>query len=178
MGIKRSTLYYQPKGNLDKKIKEAGIKDKIATISREHPYYGYRRITAQLRRNKVIVNHKKALKMMKELGIQGRIKHKYITTTDSKHHNKIYSNLIKDKELTGINQVWCADITYIRILNGFIYLAAIIDIYLRKIVGYAIGKTLSPKLAITALSMAIATRKTDNLIYHSDQGSKFPVKII
>lgn len=72
---------------------------------------------------------------MKELGIQGRIKRRYITTTNSKHNNRIYSNLIKDKELTGINQVWCADITYIRILNGFVYLAAIIDIYSRKIVG-------------------------------------------
>ncbi|GAH80909.1 unnamed protein product, partial [marine sediment metagenome] len=83
--------------------------------------------------------------MMKELGIQGRIKHKYITTTNSKHNNKIYSNLVKDKEPTGINQIWCSDITYIRILNGFVYLSAIIDIYSRKIVGYAIGKTLSPK---------------------------------
>jgi len=176
MGIKRSTLYYQPKGNFDKKIKETDIKNKIKDISYKHPYYGYRRITAQLRRDKVIVNHKKVLKMMKELGIQGRIKRKYITTTNSKHNNKIYSNLIKDKELTGINQVWCADITYIRILNGFVYLAAIIDIYSRKIVGYAIGKTLSPKLAITALNMAIATRNTDNLIHHSDQGIQYACK--
>jgi len=99
-------------------------------------------------------------------------------TTNSKHNNKIYSNLIKDKELTGINQVWCADITYIRILNSFIYLAAIIDIYSRKIVGYALGKTLSLKLAIAALNMAIATRNTNNLIHHSDQGRKFPVKNI
>jgi len=110
---------------------------------------------------------------MKELGIQGRIKRKYIATTNSKHNNRIYSNLIKDKELTGINQVWFADITYIRILNGFVYLAAILDIYSRKIVGYAIGKTLFPKLAITTLNMTIAARKTDNLIHHSDQRSKF-----
>ncbi len=116
MGIKRATLYYQPKGNLDKKIKETDIKNKIKDISYKHPYYGYRRITAQLRRDQVIINHKKVLKMMKELGIQGRIKRKYIATTNSKHNNRIYSNLIKDKELTGINQVWCADITYIRIL--------------------------------------------------------------
>ena len=178
MGIKRSTLYYQRKINIHKRQKELKIRKKIADISREHPYYGYRRITARLRRDKLIVNHKKVLKIMKELGIQGRIKHKYITTTNSKHHNKIYSNLIKNKELTGINKVWCTDITYIRILNGFVYLAAIIDIYSRKIVGYAIGKTLSPKLAIAALSMAIATRKTDNLIHHSDQGIRIPVKII
>ncbi len=173
MGIKRSTLYYQPKGNLDKRIKETDIKNKIKDISYKHPYYGYRRITAQLRRDKVIVNHKKILKIMKELGVQGRIKHKYVTTTNSKHNNKIYSNLIKDKELTGINQVWCADITYIRILNGFVYLSAIIDIYSRKIVGYAIDKTLSSELAITALNMAITTRKTDNLIHHLRSG--YPV---
>ncbi len=173
MGIKRSTLYYQRKINIHKKQKELRIRKKIEDISREHPYYGYRRITAQLRRDKLIVNHKKVLKIMKELGIQGRIKHKYITTTNSKHNNRIYSNLIKDKELTGINQVWCADITYIRILNGFVYLAAILDIYSRKIVGYAIGKTLSSKLVIVALNMAIATRKTDNLIHHLRSG--YPV---
>ncbi|GAH85303.1 unnamed protein product, partial [marine sediment metagenome] len=114
--------------------------------------------------------------MMKELGIQGRIKRKYIATTNSRHNNKIYSNLIKDKELTGINQIWCADITYIRILNGFVYLSAIIDIYSRKIVGYAIGKTLSPKLAIAALNMAIATRNTKGLIHHSDQGIQYTCK--
>jgi len=178
MDIKRSTLYYQRKINIHRKQKEVKIRKKISDISREHPYYGYRRITASLRRDNVIVNHKKVLKMMKELGIQCRIKRRYITTTNSKHNNKIYPNLVKDKEITGINQVWCADITYIRILNGFVYLSAIIDIYSRKIVGYAIGKTLSPKLAIVALNMAIATRNTDNLIHHSDQGRKFPVKII
>ena len=113
---------------------------------------------------------------MQEMGIQGRIKRKYISTTNSKHNNKIYFNLVKDKELTGINQIWCADITYIRILNGFVYLAAIIDIYSWKIVGYAIGKTLSPKLAITALSMAIATRNTDNLIHYSDKGIQYTCK--
>jgi hypothetical protein len=77
MSIKRSTLYYQPK--INKKQKELGIRKKIEDISQEHPYYGYGRITASLRRDKVIVNHKKVLKMMKELGIQGRIKRKYIT---------------------------------------------------------------------------------------------------
>jgi len=176
MGIKRSTLYYRSKDKLDKKTKEAGIKNKIANISQEHPYYGYRRITAQLRRDKVIVNHKKVLRIMKEMGIQGRIKSKYIVTTNSKHNNRTYPNLIKDKEIIGINQVWSADITYIRILAGFVYLAAIIDIYSRKIVGYAIGKTLSSELTIAALNMAIATRNTDNLIHHSDRGIQYTCK--
>jgi len=78
--------------------------------------------------------------------------------------------LIKDKEFTGINQIWCANITYIRMLNGFVYLASILDIYSRKIAGYAIGRTLSFELAIIALNMAIATRKTDNLIHHLRSG--------
>jgi len=96
MAIKRSTLYYKRKINIHKEQKELRIRKKIEDISWEHPYYGYRRITAQLRRDKVIVNHKKVLKMMKELGIQGRTKRKYITTTNRRHNNKIYPNLIKD----------------------------------------------------------------------------------
>jgi len=85
MDIKRSTLYYQPKSNLDKKRKEADIKDRIAAISYKHPYYGYRRMTAQLKREKVMINHKRVLRMMRELGIQGRIKRKYNSITNSKH---------------------------------------------------------------------------------------------
>ena len=104
MDIKRSTLYYRAKSN--KKIKEADIKNKIATISYKHSYYGYRRMTAQLKREKVRINHKRVLRMMRELGIQGKIKHQYITTTtNSKHNNKIYPNLIKDKMVTRSNLV-------------------------------------------------------------------------
>jgi len=176
MDIKRSTLYYRQKDNPDKKIKEADIKDKIATISYKHPYYGYRRMTAQLKREKLMINHKRVLRMMREMGIQGRIKRKYTTTTNSRHNNKIYPNLITKLKITRINQLWCSDITYIRILNGFVYLSAIIDVYSRKIVGYAIGKTLCPELTVTALKMAIATRKTDNLIHHSDQGIQYTCK--
>jgi len=165
MGIKKSPLYCKPKKNIIKKQKELRIRKKIEDISGEHPYYGYQSMTAQLRRDQVIINHKKVLKIMQEMGIQGRVKRKYIATTNSQHNNRIYSNLIKDREITGINQVWCTDITTIRIFSDFVYLTAIIDIYSRKIVGYAFG-TLSPKLGITALNMAIATKKTDNLIHH------------
>jgi transposase InsO family protein len=176
MDIKRSTLYYQKKDNPNEKIKEADIKDKIATISYKHPYYGYRRMTAQLKREKLIINHKRVLRMMRKMGIQGRIKRKYISTTNSRHNNRVYPNLITKLKVIRIDQLWCSDITYIRILNGFVYLAAIIDVYSRKIVGYAIGKTLCPELTITALKMAIATRKTNNLIHHSDQGIQYTCK--
>jgi|LDZT01.1.fsa_nt_gi transposase InsO family protein len=176
MDIKRSTFYYQKKVNIPKIQQEISLKEKIQQITCQHPYYGYRRITAQLHRENININHKRVLRMMRELGIQARIKRKYVTTTNSRHNNTIYPNLIKDKVVTGINQVWCSDITYISILFGFVYLAVIIDIYSRKIVGYAIGKTLSPQLAITALKMAIANRNTDRLIHHSDQGIQYTCK--
>ena len=176
MGIQRSTFYYQKKVNIPKIQQEILLKEKIQQIACSHPYYGYRRITAQLKREKININHKRVLRMMRELGIQARIKRKYVATTNSRHNNTIYPNLIKDKVVTGINQVWCSDITYISILFGFVYLAVIIDIYSRKIVGYAIGKTLSPQLAIAALKMAIANRNTDKLIHHSDQGIQYTCK--
>ena len=119
------------------------------------------------------INHKRVLRLMRKMGIQVRIKRKYVTTTNSRHNHPIYPNLIKDRIINGINQVWCSDITYIRILTGFVYLAAIIDIYSRKIVGYAIAKTLSPELTIAALHMAIANRDTNKLIHHSDQGVQY-----
>ena len=176
MDIKRSTFYYQKKVNITTIQQEISLKERIQKIAYQHPYYGYRRITAQLHREKVNINHKRVLRIMRELGIQGRIKRKYVTTTNSKHNNQIYPNLIKDFLTTGINQVWCSDITYISILFGFVYLAVIIDIYSRKIVGYAIGKSLSSELAIAALKMAIANRNTDKLIHHSDQGIQYTCK--
>jgi len=173
MGIPRATFYYQKKENRAKKQQEVFFQEKIQQIAYRHPYYGYRRITAQLRRKNIIVNHKRVLRMMRELGIQGRIKRKYVITTNSKHHNTIYPNLIKDKVVTGINQVWCSDITYIRILTGFVYLAAILSMQSRRVVGYAIGKSLSPELTLVALKMALANRKISNLIHHSDQGVQY-----
>jgi putative transposase len=122
------------------------------------------------------INHNRVLRIMRELGIQGRIKHKYVTTTNSRHNNRVYPNLIKNFLTTGINQVWCSDITYISIRFGFVYLAVIIDIYSRKIVGHAIGKILSPHLTIAALKMAIASRDIDKLIHHSDQGIQYTCK--
>jgi len=176
MGINRSTYYYQVKNNKEQKQQKVLLKEKIQQIAYEHPYYGYRRITAQLHRENIKVNHKRVLKMMRHLGIQTRIKRRYTTTTNSKHNNRIYPNFIKDFLANSINQVWCSDISYISIRFGFVYLAVIIDIYSRRIVGYAIGKTLSPELAITALNMAIADRNTDKLIHHSDQGIQYTCK--
>jgi putative transposase len=173
MGIPRSTFYYQKKENGVKGQQEILLKYKIQDIAHHYPYYGYRRITAQLHRENVRVNHKRVLRIMHQLGIQGRIKRRYTITTNSRHSHPIYPNLIKEKIVTGINQVWCSDITYIRILISFVYLAVIIDIYSRKVVGYAIGRTLTPELTLSTLKMALANRKIGNLIHHSDQGVQY-----
>jgi len=173
MGIKISTYYYQKKVNMAKIQQEILLKEKIQQIAYEYPYYGYRRITAQLHRENMTINHKRVLRIMRQLGIQGRIKRRYTVTTNSKHSHRIYPNLIKEKTVTDINQIWCSGITYIRILTGFVYLAVIIDIYSRRIVGYALGRTLSPELTLAALKMALATRKIDHLIHHSDQGIQY-----
>lgn len=173
MGIKRSTYYYQKKEDSANAQQEILLQEKIQRIAYQYPYYGYRRITAQLQRENFKVNHKRVLRLMRKMCIQARIKRKYVTTTNSRHNNRVYPNLIRDFLTTGINQVWCSDITYIRIPTGFVYLAVIIDIYSRKIVGYAIAKTLSPELTIAALHMAITNRNTDELIHHSDQGVQY-----
>ena len=109
MGIPRSTYYYPKKENSAKEQQEELLlKEKIQEIAYQYPYYGYRRITAQLQREKIKVNHKRVLRLMRQLGIQGRIKRRYITTTNSRHSHRIYPNLIKEKFVTGINQVWCS----------------------------------------------------------------------
>ena len=173
MGISRSTYYYRPKKNIEKKKRDADIADTIEAICYEHPYYGYRRITAALRRKGMVVNHKKVAKMMKKMGIQCRKARRFAVTTNSKHNLRVYPNLAKDLVIERTDQLWCADITYIRILTGFVYLAALIDAFSRKIVGYAIGRSLAAKLPLEALKMAIRARNTDNLIHHSDKGIQY-----
>ncbi len=173
MDISRSTYYYRPRRNLAKKKRDADIADLIEAICYEHPYYGYRRVTAALKRKGMVVNHKKVLKIMKKMGIQCRKRKRFAVTTDSKHTLKVYPNLAKDLILNRTDQLWCADITYIRIFTGFVYLAALIDAFSRYIVGYAIGKTLAAKLPLEALKMAVRGRNTDDLIHHSDKGIQY-----
>lgn len=173
MEIPESTYHYRPKYNIAKKKRDADIADAIEKIATDFPSYGYRRITAALRRKEMTVNHKKVAKIMKNMGIQCRKKKRFVSTTDSKHSLRTYPNLAKGLVLERTDQLWCADITYIRIVTGFVYLAALIDAFSRKIVGYALGMTLAAELALEALKMAIAERNTDNLIHHSDKGIQY-----
>ena len=165
MGISRSTYYYRPKDKKEKEKRDRDLCKKIKAVCYRYPFYGYRRVTAALKRKGVVVNHKKVLNLMKEMGIQVKKRKRYTRTTNSCHNLKVYPNLIKNLPVERMDQVWCSDITYIGLLSGFVYLAAIIDAFSRKVVGYAIAKTLAAELALEALRMALATRNTSDLIH-------------
>ena len=149
----------------------------IKAIAVEFTKYGYRRIKAELDRRKICVNRKKVLKIMKKQGLLAKQKKAFkIRTTNSDHGFLVYSNLAKDLEPTDINQLWVADITYVRIIKGHVYLAVIIDVYSRKCVGWELNRSLDAQLSLNALHMAIKKRKPlgiDGLIHHSDQGVQY-----
>ena len=171
MGLARSTYYEAPAAQ---SVGEAEIVERIATICAEFPRYGYRRVTAQLHRDCVIVNHKKVMRIMREQGLTVRPRRRFVATTDSNHDGPIFPNLAKHVVPTGPNQLWVTDITYIAIAAGFVYLAAILDAWSRRVVGYAIARSIDTRLTIAALKAAIAMRKPPpGCIHHSDRGSQY-----
>lgn len=169
MGISRSTYYYKPK----RKPPDMELAAKIEDIALDYPYYGYRRITAELKRQGLKVNHKRVLRLMRDKNLLCRAVRTFKATTDSSHGLRKYPNLIYDLVPCRIDQLWHADITYIRIATSFVYLAALVDGYSRKVIGYGLGRTLSSDLAIEALKDAIFKRNTSDLIHHSDQGLQY-----
>jgi len=136
--------------------------------------YGYRRVTAELRRRGLRVNHKRVARLMREdnlLAVQPRA---FVVTTDSKHELEVYLNLAGRMKLTAINQLWVADITYIRLQTEFVYLAVVLDAFSRKVVGWALERTLATRLAKAALEQAIAERQpAPGLVHHSDRGVQY-----
>ena len=175
MNIARSTFYYKPKEKLFEKLQEdADLQDEMERICLEFPRYGYRRVTKELHRRGWIVNHKRVLRIMRENDLLCRIRRGRIRTTDADHSFPVFPNLIKDLAATSINQVWVADITYIRILTAFVYLAVILDLYSRKVIGYALSRHIDAKLTLSALRMAIRDRSpTSGCVHHSDQGVQY-----
>ena len=157
-------------------VKEAmEVRSTIQQIVLEHRRrYGYRRVTAELRRRGMFVNHKRVARMMREdnlLAVQPRA---FVVTTDSKHELEVYLNLAKRMKLTGINQLWVADITYIRLQAEFVYLAVILDAFSRKVVGWALERTLASRLPKAALEQAIIERQPPSgLVHHSDRGVQY-----
>ena len=140
-----------------------------------HRLRGYRMLTALLRREGRVVNHKRVLRLMREDNLLSLRRMRYVFTTDSRHNWPIYANLARHVTLTGLNQLWVADITFIRLRSEFIYLAVVLDAYSRRVIGWDLGRTLQAELAIRALQMALSERnwKAEELIHHSDQGVQY-----
>jgi len=149
-------------------------RDQIQRIALEMPAYGYRRITAELRRRGMVANHKRVLRLMRSDNLLGLRHQRFIRTTDSDHGGPIYPNLLPDLIISGLDQLWVADITYIRLQREFIYLAVILDAFSRRCIGWALDRTLEAELALTALGMALATRRVrPGLVHHSDRGVQY-----
>jgi len=175
MKLAKSSFYYRPKAKSPERMEaEADLRDQIEAICLEFPRYGYHRVTHQLKHEGWQVNHKKVLRLMRESDLLCRVKRKWVRTTDSRHHFPRYPNLIKGMVISQLNQVWLADITYIRIRTGFVYLAAMLDAYSRRVIGYAVSTRLDTTLTLEALRMAMAIRKPGlGIIHHSDQGVQY-----
>ena len=156
------------------------VLESMMQIALEFPKYGYRRVTKALHRQGEQVNHKRVHRIMKENNLLVRRKKFRPVTTQSGHGLKIYPNLAKDLVVTKLNQLWVSDITYIYLPLGFAYLAAILDIFSRKCIGWCLGKNIDAQLTLDALDMAIASRQhlgLSELIHHSDRGVQYASQV-
>ncbi len=173
MNLPRSSFFYMPKTQ-ELSPEDQELERRIEEITEEFPKYGYRKVTRQLHDDGISVNHKKVHRIMREKGILVKKRRRFVKTTDSNHPYPVYPNLIKGLMVTAINQVWVADITYIRIATAFVYLAVILDLYSRKAIGYAISRQIDTNLSLAALHMAVTNRNPQpGVIHQSDRGVQY-----
>lgn len=174
MGISRSTYYDAPTLAPD----DTAIVEIIAAICDEFEHYGWRRVQAALRQQGMIVNHKKIKRLMREHDLRPRTRRRYVATTDSDHDQPIFPNRAKDLNVDGPNQLWVSDITYVAITTGFVYVAVVLDAWSRRVVGYAIGRSIDVRLTLTALKAAIERRNPPpGCVHHSDRGSQYAAQL-
>lgn len=177
-GLASSTYYYRStaSGRAGQR-RDVRLREQIEAVLAEFPSYGYRRIHEELVRRGRNINSKRIRRVMAKFGLRPVIWRTFLGTTDSKHTLPIFPNLLQHQTLQGPNQAWACDITYIRIRMGFVFLAAILDIYTRKIIGWSIAKRIDNELCITALKMALENRTpVVGCIHHSDRGSQYASK--
>lgn len=154
--------------------KELELRSQIQSVALEMRSYGYRPITKELHRRGVIVNHKLVLRLLRADNLLCLRRRAFVNTTDSNHKLTIYPNLARDLVLSNINQLWVADITYIRLRREFIYLAVVLDAYSRRCIGWALARYLDARLPLAALQLALQTRNfRPGLLHHSDQGVQY-----
>jgi len=176
VGLSRSTIRRRlrasssdlPNGN------QMELRGQIQSIALEMRSYGYRPITAELHRRGVIVNHKRVLRLLRADNLLCLRQRAFVSTTDSGHRLTVYPNLARELVLSNINQLWVADITYIRLRREFIYLAVLLDAFSRRCIGWALSREITTQLALVALRMALQTRTIQpGLMHHSDQGVQY-----
>jgi len=172
-GLNRAS-YYRGQRPQPRDPVEMELRDAMQRIAVDFPAYGYRRITAELQRSGFDVNHKRVLRLMREDNLLC-LRHKaFVVTTDSCHNLPVYPNLATGLTPEAINQLWVADITYIRLREEFVYLAVILDAFSRRVIGWSLGRTLEAELAISALRMALRARQPGpGLVHHSDRGVQY-----
>ena len=172
-GLNRAGFYRWRLARLATPI-EMELRDQMQKTALKWPAYGYRRITHELQKQGFDINHKRVLRMMREDNLLCVRRRAFVVTTDSRHNLPVYPNLARQIKPTAINQLWVADITYIRLRTEFVYLAVVLDAFSRRVIGWALGRTLEAELALSALRMAIEERKpSPGLVHHSDRGVQY-----
>jgi putative transposase len=153
---------------------DVALRDLIQQIVLENRRYGYRRVSAELSHRGVVANRKRVLRLMREDNLLAVRKRRFVFTTDSRHGYAVYANLAARLQLTGTNQLWVADITYVRLRETFLYLAILMDAYSRRVVGWELGEDLRAELALNALNRALADRQLKpGIVHHSDRGVQY-----
>jgi putative transposase len=171
--LPRSTFYYRPMKRMPA-LTDDMLVETIGRIEDDFPGYGYRRVTVELGRRGVFVNHKRVSRVMKAQGLGVKPRRRFVRTTDSNHDQPIFPNLYRNIIPARPDVAWVADITYIRLVRGFCYLAAILDACSRKVVGYAISREIDTQLTLAALEAAVRNRRPPaGCIHHSDRGSQY-----
>jgi transposase InsO family protein len=171
--VARSTSYY-PRDREQKRQRERELLDRIETILAKHQCYGYRPVTHTLRRQGTVVNHKVVQRLMKQSGLSHKAQKKFIATTDSKHGYFVYPNLYQNQRAFAPNQIWLTDITYIQLRDHTVFLAAILDAYSRRVIGWALSRSLNASCVVEALKQALKHRTPQpGCIHHSDRGVQY-----
>jgi putative transposase len=173
LALSRAT-YYRWRAAEPVSDPDVELRGQIQAIAVEMPAYGYRRITHELRLQGVGVNHKRVLRLMREDNLLCLRTKGFVRTTDSAHDYVVYANLLPELPVNGLDQLWVADITYVRLQQEFVYLAVLLDAYSRRCIGWALDRSLEAELALAALRMALATRPLrPGLVHHSDRGVQY-----
>jgi putative transposase len=174
-GVSRRS-YYRHWHHTAPRDEETSLRDTLQQLALAHRFYGYRRLTEAVRRQGWAVNHKRVLRLMRTDNLLCLRRRAFVpATTDSRHAWRVVPNLARGLELTGLDQLWVADITYVRLLEEFVFLAVVLDAFSRRVIGWAIDDHLQASLALAALGMALAARRPrpDTLIHHSDRGVQY-----